>query len=52
MHGELVTRPEEMRPALERAFDANVPAVVNVMIQPSPSPLTEWIIERKLQEST
>ena len=50
-HGELVTGPDEMRPALERAFDANAPAVVNVMIQPSPSPLTEWIIERKLQES-
>lgn len=50
-HGELVTGPDEMRPALERAFDADGPAVVNVMIEPSPSPLTEWIIERKVRES-
>jgi acetolactate synthase-1/2/3 large subunit len=30
-HGEHVTRPEEIRPALERAFAAGVPAVVNVI---------------------
>jgi acetolactate synthase-1/2/3 large subunit len=30
-HGEHVTRPDEIRPALERAFAAGVPAVVNVI---------------------
>ena len=29
-HGELVTKPDEIRPALQRAADAGVPAVVNV----------------------
>ena len=29
-HGELVTTPAEIRPALQRAADAGVPAVVNV----------------------
>jgi acetolactate synthase-1/2/3 large subunit len=29
-HGELVTQPAEIRPALQRAVDAGVPAVVNV----------------------
>lgn len=46
-HGEYVQRPDQLRPALERAFGAGKPAVVNVMIKPSPSPLTEWIIETK-----
>jgi acetolactate synthase-1/2/3 large subunit len=30
-HGELVEKPHEIRPALERAFAAGKPAVVNVM---------------------
>ncbi|HEX2016224.1 MAG TPA: acetolactate synthase [Solirubrobacteraceae bacterium] len=34
-HGELVQRPEELRPALERAFSAGRPALVNVLTDPS-----------------
>jgi acetolactate synthase I/II/III large subunit len=34
-HGELVERPEELRPALERALAADVPALVNVLTDPS-----------------
>jgi acetolactate synthase-1/2/3 large subunit len=34
-HGELVTRPEELKPALERAFASGKPALVNVMTDPS-----------------
>jgi acetolactate synthase-1/2/3 large subunit len=34
-HGELVERPEELRPALERAFAAGRPALVNVLTDPS-----------------
>jgi len=34
-YGELVERPGEIRPALERAFKAGVPACVNVICDPS-----------------
>ncbi|HEX3722813.1 MAG TPA: thiamine pyrophosphate-binding protein [Nitrolancea sp.] len=37
-HGEYVVRPEEIRPALERALASGRPACVNVMIQSIPSP--------------
>jgi len=33
-HGELVREPAELRPALERAFAAGVPALVNVLTDP------------------
>ncbi len=33
-YGELVERPEDVRPALERAFSAGVPALVNVLTDP------------------
>ena len=46
-HGELVETHDQLLPALKRAFASGKPAVVNVMIEPSPSPLTEWIIETK-----
>jgi acetolactate synthase-1/2/3 large subunit len=34
-HGELVSTPGELRPALERAFAAGSPAVVNVLTDPA-----------------
>ena len=34
-HGELVSKPDELRPALERAFAAGKPALVNVLTDPS-----------------
>jgi acetolactate synthase-1/2/3 large subunit len=34
-HGELVTAPAELRPALERAFASGLPAVVNVLTDPT-----------------
>jgi acetolactate synthase I/II/III large subunit len=34
-HGELVERPPELRPALERAFASGSPALVNVLTDPS-----------------
>src|SRR4030088_1345044 len=34
-HGELAREPAELRPALERAFAAGRPAVVNVLTDPS-----------------
>ncbi|MGH3542908.1 MAG: acetolactate synthase, partial [Mycobacterium sp.] len=34
-HGELVSAPAELRPALKRAFDSGLPAVVNVLTDPT-----------------
>jgi acetolactate synthase I/II/III large subunit len=34
-HGERVTEPGQIRPALQRAFDANVPACINVIVDAS-----------------
>jgi acetolactate synthase I/II/III large subunit len=34
-HGELVSAPAELRPALERAFNSGLPAVVNVLTDPT-----------------
>jgi acetolactate synthase-1/2/3 large subunit len=34
-HGEKVTSPKEIRPALHRAFDSGVPACINVMVDPT-----------------
>jgi acetolactate synthase-1/2/3 large subunit len=34
-HGELVTQPGDLRPALERAFSAGLPAVVNTLTDPA-----------------
>jgi thiamine pyrophosphate-dependent acetolactate synthase large subunit-like protein len=34
-HGEYVTRPEELKSALERAFSSGKPALVNVLTDPS-----------------
>jgi acetolactate synthase I/II/III large subunit len=34
-HGEKVTSPAEIGPALRRAFDAGVPACLNVMVDPT-----------------
>ncbi len=46
-HGECVEQPDEIRPALLRAFAAGRPACVNVMIRGVPSPLTEMSIANK-----
>jgi len=34
-HGELVSAPSQLRPALERAFECGGPALVNVLTDPS-----------------
>ncbi|HET6607595.1 MAG TPA: thiamine pyrophosphate-binding protein [Rhodopila sp.] len=38
-HGELVTRAEDLGPAIERSLASGKPAVVNVMIESIPSPV-------------
>lgn len=45
-HGEYVTRIEEIRPALERAFASGVPACVNVEVDPNAvSAATAWMYQ-------
>ena len=39
-HGEFVTQPDQIRPAIERAFASGKPACVNVLIDPEPPGLT------------
>jgi acetolactate synthase I/II/III large subunit len=34
-HGQLVREPDELRSALERAFESGKPALVNVLTDPS-----------------
>jgi acetolactate synthase-1/2/3 large subunit len=34
-HGEIVTKPDELKPALERAFASGKPALVNVLTDPT-----------------
>jgi acetolactate synthase-1/2/3 large subunit len=46
-HGEFVVRPEELRPALERAFAAGKPALLNVAVRQVVSPRGEAAIGRR-----
>jgi acetolactate synthase-1/2/3 large subunit len=34
-YGELVTEPDQIRPALQRAFDSGVAACLNVLVDPT-----------------
>jgi acetolactate synthase-1/2/3 large subunit len=45
--GETIERPEEVRPALDRAFAAGVPYCINVKIRGARSPFTEWQLAGK-----
>ncbi len=42
-HGEEVSEAKEIRPALERAFDAGVPAIVNVRTDPTARALSRFV---------
>ena len=46
-HGEFVERPEDLKPALERALAANKPALLNVAIERAISPRAEAAIGRR-----
>ena len=45
--GELIERPEQVRPAVDRAFASGVPYLLNVAIRGVRSPFTEWQIAGK-----
>jgi len=42
-YGELVTNPDEIRPALQRAFDSGIPAVIDVRINPKVNSVLDYI---------
>ena len=42
-YGEFVEDPNDIRPALERAFDAGVPAIVNVRTDPTARALSRFV---------
>lgn len=46
-HGEYVEEASQLQGAIERALTSGGPSVVNVRTVPSPSPLTEYIIDLK-----
>ncbi len=41
--GELVTDPNEIRPALQRAFDSGIPAVIDVRINPKVNTVMNYL---------
>jgi acetolactate synthase-1/2/3 large subunit len=41
-YGELVTEPEEIKPALNRAFDSGLPAVLDVRTDPTTLHFTSY----------
>jgi acetolactate synthase-1/2/3 large subunit len=45
--GELIERPDQVRPAVDRAFASGVPYLLNVAIRGVRSPFTEWQIAGK-----
>ena len=54
-HGELVERPEVIRPAIERAVTSGRPACVNVVVDPrpkSPGLITFFMMEVMLGKQT
>ena len=48
-HGELVERPDELRPALERAFAAGQPALVNVLTDPAVPAQHRSLVDRVIE---
>jgi acetolactate synthase-1/2/3 large subunit len=46
-HGELVTDPNDIGPALQRAFDSNVPAVIDVRIDPKVNTILTYMAKRR-----
>jgi acetolactate synthase-1/2/3 large subunit len=54
-HGEFVDNPDEIEPAVRRALDSNLPACVNVVVDPkprSPGLMTYMLMEIMLGKET
>ena len=46
-HGEFVERPDELKPAIERALASNKPALLNIAVERAISPRAEAAIGRR-----
>jgi len=46
-YGERVTRPDQLKGALERAFSSAAPAILNVDTRTDPSPELQWMLRPK-----
>ena len=46
-YGELVERPEDIAPALDRALAANRPALLNIMVRSQISPRAQAIVDSR-----
>jgi acetolactate synthase-1/2/3 large subunit len=42
-YGERITQPDQIRPALQRAFDSGVPACLNVILDPALMKRTSYV---------
>jgi acetolactate synthase-1/2/3 large subunit len=50
-YGELVEKAEDLKPALQRAFDSGLPALLNVKTQDVKSHLTVGLVDRREKSS-
>ena len=46
-YGELVERPDELAPALERALTAGKPALLNIMVRSQISPRAQAVVDSR-----
>ena len=46
-HGELVDRPEELAPALERALAVGRPALLNIRVRSQISPRVQAVVDSR-----
>jgi len=46
-YGELVQDPDEIGPALGRAFASGLPACINVVVECIQSPITEALLSQR-----
>ncbi|NWF91695.1 MAG: thiamine pyrophosphate-binding protein [Syntrophaceae bacterium] len=51
-YGELVEDPQDIAPALQRAFDSGLPACINVITECLPSPITEAQLSERRKYAT
>ena len=51
-YGELVTDPNEIKPALERAFNSGVPAVIDIRISPKVNTVMNYLAKGAYNPST
>ena len=51
-HGELVIDPKEIQPALQRAFDSGLPAVIDVRINPKINTVMDYMAKEAYNPAT